>query len=76
MLITLFYLSKISIELKDSNITLTSNMPILSLPLKLRLTSKLLDTTTNSLAHFITSLHSVVRLLTLRILYLIHTNTP
>ena len=68
-------------QLKNLNITLTSNMLILSLPLKLRwiirylfLTSKLLEKTTNSLPQLIESLHSVLCLLTLRVLYLTRTN--
>ena len=54
-----------------------------NLPLKLRwiirclfLTSKLLEKTINSLPQFIISLHSVVCLLSLRVLYLIRTNMP
>ena len=33
MMITLFYFFKISVKLENSNTTLTSNMPILNLPL-------------------------------------------
>ena len=83
MLMILFCFFIISIKFKNSNITLTPKMPILSLPLKLRLiirylflTSKLLEKTKNSLPQFIASLHSVVCLLTLRVLYLTRTNTP
>ena len=36
---------------------------------------KLLEKTTNSLSQFMASLYSVVRLLNLRVLYLIRTNT-
>ena len=72
MLMIPFCFFKMSIKLNNSNITLTSNMPILSLPLKLGwkfflfLTSEL-DKTINSLPQFIASLHLVVRLQTLRV---------
>ena len=81
MLMILFCLFIISIKSKNSNSTFTSNMPIVSLPLKLRwiiylfLTWKLLEKVLNSLLHFIASLHSIVCLLALRVLYLIWTNT-
>ena len=40
------------------------------------LKSKLLGKTTDSVPQFIASLHSVMFLLTLKVLYLIGTNTP
>ena len=71
-LMTLFCFFKMPIKLKNSNITLTSNMLILSLPLELGwkfflfLTSEL-NKTINSLPQFIASLHLVERLQTLRV---------
>ena len=73
---TLFCFFKISIKLKNSNITLTFNMLILSLPLKLEMNNLLSFLDIKIVKENKKFTTSVVCLLTFRVLYLIRTNTP